>query len=111
MLDFLKENKGLIINCIAVIIILIVLIAFVYAIFSVLANENNKISDGKVIDKSYQSGGTNINSSHDDFSVRSTPPQYYILIEGNKDGKTVEYWCEVTAAEYDSVKIGDWFKR
>lgn len=35
------------------------------------------------------------------------PPQYQFCIEGEKDGKTVRYWFDVTPAEYDKYNIGD----
>ena len=102
------RNKNLLFAGIVMAVIVLVMIV---AIISIVANESNRISEGIVIDKHYTSGYTRYSSDDKSSSLISEPPQYHLLLSGNKNGKAVEYWCEVTEDEYNSVKIGEFFKR
>ena len=102
------RNKNLLFSGIIMAFIVVIMIA---AIALIVKNESNRISEGIVIDKHYTSGYTRYNGDDKSRSLISEPPQYHLLLSGNKNGKTVEYWCEVTEDEYNSVKIGEFFKR
>lgn len=57
----------------------------------------NQILEGIVIDKEFFVGRYN------DF--------YYLVLQGDKNGKEVKYRLECTQQEYESHSIGDYFKR
>lgn len=39
------------------------------------------------------------------------PERYSIEIQGEKNGKLVEYWFEVTATEYEEYTVGDYYPK
>lgn len=98
--------------------VMVLFIVFVFGLLgigiaSAVENENNRITEGVVIDKEYDSPYTtynNIKSGNTTIRV----PQYHsetfsILLEGTKGGKTVTYWKEVTGQEYADYNIGDYY--
>lgn len=78
-------------------------------------NESNRITEGVVIDKEYNSAYTthsHIKSGDVYINVPQFHPENYnILLEGEKDGKTVTYWKRVTAQEYSVYNIGDYYPK
>lgn len=100
--------------------VLVLFMVFVWGLIGVsfasaIANESNRITEGVVIDKDYDSPYTTYNSiKSGDVTIRV--PQYHsetfsILLEGTKDGETVTYWKEVTGQEYADYNIGDWYPK
>ena len=102
------RNKNLLFTGIVMAVIVVIMIV---AIALIVKNESNRISEGIVIDKYYTSGYTRYSGDDKSRSLISEPPQYHLLLSGNKHGKAVKYWCEVTEDEYNSIKIGEFFKR
>lgn len=79
----------------------IVIAVFIIFIVSTVVNEMYRIDEGLIVDR---------------YIVRDTVNKiprssYVFVIEGDKDGKTVRYTCYVSANEYDTYRIGDWYKR
>ena len=98
-----------------VLVIVVLFGVFGLGIAKAVENENNRITEGVVIDKEYDSPYTTYNSiKSGDHTIRV--PQYHsetfsILLEGTKDGETVTYWKEVTGQEYADYNIGDWYPK
>ena len=90
-------------------IILIVALAIALIVAAAVMNEKNRISSGEVIDKQVEAGYSDFHASSKAASAHSRDTAYYLLIRGEKDGKTVEYWREVSADEYSRYEIGDWY--
>lgn len=95
----------------AIIIIVVVVIIAAVVGFGI-ANERNRISSGVIVDKEYDPGYNHSSARTDSdgmvhYERYNRPPQYQFCIEGEKDGKTVRYWFDVTPAEYDKYNIGD----
>ena len=84
---------------------------FIASLSFTINNENNRITEGIIVDSQYYSGGTYYNSDKNGGHMRSDPPSYWFKISGEKDGKTVEYWLEVTQEEYSLYSVGDYFRR
>lgn len=87
----------------------------VAAFASAIANENNRNTEGVVIDKDYDSAYTSYSQiKSGDIYIRV--PQHHsetfsILLEGTKGGETVTYCKEVTGQEYADYNIGDWYPK
>ena len=82
----------------------------VYAIKWNIDNEANRITEGVVIDKDYDPA--RVSSSYTKETGAHThyyPERYRLLLEGRKDGESVQYWKEVTAEEYAAHNIGDYY--
>lgn len=90
-------------------VFLVVVLIFVFVITIAVLNEKNRISSGEVIDKQVEAGYSDFHASSKSASAHSRDTAYYLLIRGEKDGKTVEYWREVSAEEYSRYEIGDWY--
>lgn len=90
----------------------VILIALVIVVVGgAIKNEINRISEGFVIDKSFSPGSSYATGGQDGWSAHRTQARYSIKLRGEKDGKEVEYWMTCTKEEYESCKIGDYFKR
>lgn len=94
----------------------VLLIIAVVAVFAVLIigdiqNENNRIDAGVIVDRKFESGYSYAHADKNSGNFRSTPDTYYFVIEGEKDGETVQYRFEVTAEEYEKYRIGDYYER
>ena len=89
------------ISCVVAAILVIAVIAAVAV--SSINNASNEIFAGIIIDK-YISGG---------YYVRGYkfPKAWNFVIQGTKDGETVNCRFEVTEEEYDRYKIGDYYER
>ena len=78
----------------AIIIIAAAVIFVVVGFVAIISNSNCRIAEGIVIDK-YIGGRYHA--------------KYFMLLQGEKNGKEVEYWREVTEEEYKKYKIGDYY--
>lgn len=85
----MKKYKGLTLIELIVVIAIIGVIGII--VTPTIINESNKISQGTVVSKSY------------------TPESFAITIEGEKDGKIVEYTFNVPESEYVMYNVGDWY--
>ena len=99
-----KYSRGANSNSILVVVVIVV-------VGGVIKNESNRISEGFVVDKSFSPGSSYATGGQDGWSAHSTQARYSIKLRGEKDGKAVEYWMTCTEEEYESCKIGDYFKR
>lgn len=99
------------------VIIFIVVIGFIAAIAGlVIANESNRISSGVIVDKDYDpgysySGAQAASGSMATYRHYSRPAKYQFCIEGEKDGKNVRYWFDVTPEEYNKYTVGDSYSK
>lgn len=99
----------------------IFLALFFVAVFAVIgtavafsvANESNRISEGVAIDKDYRAAHTTHNYIKSGEALipvpQNHPETYHIKLQGEKDGEAVAYWREVTAQEYRTYDIGDYY--
>ena len=83
----------------------IVAVAIV-CIVSAVKNEKNRITEGEVIDKTFRAAYSTTNENG---NVVYHPAQYWLEIEGWKDGEMVQYSFKVPEAEYIQYQIGDWY--
>lgn len=108
-----KRADGITILCIACIVIVVVGIAL--SIIVVVTNNANCISEGVIVDKHHSSAYMTITysgSGNVKIAVPTYHPERYrFTIEGKKNGETVQYTFNVTEAEYDQYKIGDYYVR
>lgn len=89
---------------IACVVAAILVIAVITAgVVSSINNASNEIFAGIIIDK-YTSGG---------YFVRGYkfPKAWNFVIQGTKNGETVNYHFEVTEEEYGRYKTGDYYER
>lgn len=97
----MKKYKGFtLIELIVAMMIIGVLCAIVIV---AIRNESNKISQGTVVSKDY----TPARASSKSYISES----FTITIEGEKDGKVVEYTFNVPESEYMMYSIGDWYPK
>ena len=89
------------IACVVAAILVIAVITV--GVVSSINNASNEIFAGIIIDK-YTSGG---------YYVRGFefPKAWNFVMQGTKDGETVNYRFEVTEEEYSRHKIGDYYER
>lgn len=81
--------------------VFIVIAVFIIFVVGTVVNEMYRIDEGMIVNR-YIVWDT----------VNKIPRSSYVfVIEGEKDGKTVRYSCYVSAQEYDTYRIGDWYKR
>lgn len=79
----------------------VMIAVFIICVVSTVVNETHRIDEGQIVDRYIVRDTVNkIPRSSDVF-----------VIEGEKNGKTVRYSCYVSAREYDTYRIGDWYKR
>ncbi len=92
--------------------IVLVLVMISIAVYAGIKNENNRISEGIIVDKQISEGYTYANlSKQGGGDYRVYPKEYLFQIEGEKDGETVRYWTNVSAEEYDRYKVGDFYRK
>ena len=104
-------KSGWFVNVFTAFIFVVVIGSFVVGIVSVVFNESNEISNGVIVDKWMNEGGTRYSSDKHGGHMYSYPPSYYFTISGDKDGKTVEYSFSVSESDYNAYKIGDEYSR
>ena len=111
----IKSKKGIVaVEVIVVIAIIAILAAIIIpAIVSVL-NEQNRITEGIIVDKSYTAEKVTTNyRTVGDAQIPYTnrePARYRFKLEGEKDEIMVQYWLEVSENDYNSYHIGDYYK-
>lgn len=95
------------------ILVMITVIALFIAsmVIADFINEANRIDEGTIVDKHYQPAYTHYSSDKNGGYLHSYPDTYTFTIEGTNGSKTVRYTFEVTAEEYRSYNIGDYYKR
>lgn len=82
------------------------------ALYFAIDNETNRISEGTIIDKQISEGYTS--GSYDKGSGGSYheyPTEYYFQLEGEKNGETVRYWANVSAEDYNTFRVGDYYRK
>lgn len=104
----MKDFKQLII--VATIAALIILAV---ALVCDISDANNRIIEGVVVDKQYHAAYTTTTytgTSKARMAVPKYHPERYVFtIEGDKEGKTVQYTFDVTETQYEQYSIGDYF--
>lgn len=93
--------------------VVVIVTMMVLAVVCVIQNGKNRIEEGVVLAKSFTPGGTHVQygAGGEIQGIYSTPDKYAIKLRGEKDGKEVEYWMTCTEEEYESRRVGDYFKR
>lgn len=82
-------------------IFFIAIAVFIIFVVSTVVNETHRIDEGLIVDRYIVRDMVN----------KIPHSSYVFVIEGEKNGKTVRYMCYVSAREYDTYRIGDWYKR
>lgn len=95
----MKKFKGF--TLIELIVVLVIIGVLCLICYSAIKNESNKISQGTVVSKSMSSPNPN----------PCIKPSFTITIEGEKDGKSVEYTFNVPESEYVMYNVGDWYPK
>ena len=100
---------------ITAIIIIIFTGLMALTIIASVMNENNRMSEGTVIDKHYSNAYTTVEyTKAGDTTILQNvyhPESYKLEIQGEKDEEIVTYWFECTAEEYQQYKIGDYYRK
>lgn len=99
----------------------IICIIFIFGVLiaAVINDVGYGIKEGTIIDKSYHSAYTVMTSQTVQVGNTTTSvpvPRYYpetynIKIQKEDGKKLKECWIEITATEYEKVKIGDYYGR
>lgn len=97
----MKKFKGLTLIELIVVIVVIGILGLIITL--AIRNESNKISQGTVVSKDYTPARAS--------SKSCIPESFTITIEGEKDGKIVEYTFNVPESEYAMYNIGDWYPK
>ena len=113
VLKWLKYHFVVII-CVATLILCLTLIGT--GLKAELENAGNKITEGIIVDKNYNSAYSSrefyTDTKGNSYPVSSYYPEsFQFKIEGNKNRETVKYVFDVTENEYNSYKIGDYYKK
>lgn len=97
----MKKFKGFTLTELAEVMIIIGILCVIC--YAAIEDKNNKISSGTVVSKDY----TPARASSKSYIAES----FTITIEGEKDGKIVEYTFNVPESEYVMYDIGDWYPK
>lgn len=94
---------------------IIAVVVLIVSGISFVGNMLNEISEGTVVDKEFYPAHTTTRTTTIDgetvYLPEYVPDKYYLTIEGEKNGKAVEYRFRATALEYDRYSVGDYYKR
>lgn len=97
----MKKFKGF--TLIELIVVMAIISILGVIVTLAIRNESNKISQGTVVSKDYTPARAS--------SKSYTPESFTITIEGEKDGKVVEYTFNVPESEYVMYDVGDWYPK
>lgn len=111
----IKSKKGITaVEAIVIITIIAILAVIIYGVIVSCLNEQNRITEGVIVDKSYTAervitqykiiGDTRMPYTNKE------PAHYRFQLEGEKDEIKVRYWLEVSEHDYNKYKIGDYYK-
>lgn len=111
----IKSKKGITtVEVIVIIAIIAILAAIIYGVIVSRLNDQNRITEGIIVDKSYTAesvitqykiiGDTQI--PYTDIE----PAHFHFQLEGVKDEIQVRYWLEVSEHDYNEYKIVDYYK-
>lgn len=96
-------------NWIDIIVGLFIIMIFGLIIWISIDNDQNRISEGTVVDRQYRAGYTTIGSKNS--PPRYVPPRCTLTISGEKNGEYVEYTFTVPEAEYAQYYVGDHYPK
>lgn len=100
---------------IKIFILIVFITVLIVSVVQVIKNANNRITEGIVVDKRYQPAYTTHRTQTVNKEVIEIPeyhPEIYqMCIEGQKNSETVQYWFSCPSEEWNSYKIGDYYKR
>ncbi len=105
------KASGIITGIIAFLIFALAFSAIGFSIYTGIKNEENRIAEGIIVDKEIAEGYTHATHSKESGRLVSYPTTYHFLLQGEKNGEVVEYWTTVTADEYNSFRIGDYYRK
>lgn len=91
-------------------IFVVVIGSLVFAVIFAIHNEDNRISEGYIVDKDYTSAYITNTIVNGVIIPHYHSESYSLCISGEKDGEIVEYWFGCTAEEYAAYSVGDYFK-
>lgn len=94
-------------HIIIIILIAIAVITLILGIIWYVANEQNHIESGIIVEKNYTPSHLVMQKSGKVTVPITYPESYEIAIQGEKNGKTVIYWMEVDEYTYNQYEIGD----
>lgn len=97
----MKKYKGFTLIELIVVMVIIGVLCIICSL--AIKNESNKISQGTVVSKDYTPARAS--------SKSYIPESFTITIEGEKDGKVVEYTFNVPESEYTMYNVGDWYPK
>lgn len=104
------RDRDIVFNAVVFLIIVGVMLIIAVGFFGIVSNEENRITEGIILDKHFEKGyyHASMVGHYGRSNVLST---YMFLIEGEKDGQTVQYWMTVTRKDYLNYNVGDYFKK
>lgn len=101
----IKSKKGLTaVEIVVIIAIIAIIAAIIIPIIGSILNEQNRITEGVIIDKSYT-----VEKVITKYKTAESTHCYFQL-EGEKDEVMVRYWLEVSEQDYNSYRIGDYYR-
>lgn len=97
---------------VGLIVLVGILVLFGIGIYSVVNNEMNRITEGTIIDKQISEGYTSADYHKESGgSYHEYPTEYFFQLEGEKNGETVRYWANVSAEDYNTFRVGDYYRK
>jgi hypothetical protein len=102
-----RKLKGITVIEIIVVVAIVGVLAVI--IWVSIDNEQNRISEGTVVDRQYTAGYTTVGTK--DSPPRYVPPHCTLTISGEKNGEYVEYTFEVPEVEYAQYHVGDHYPK